>query len=647
MQRAQALSQTSAPIAARSLCLDVLKTDPVSLQALALLTSLIETEPHLNQAIAAAETANAQTTQDTSLRLMLVNLLIEGQRFDRVANLLDRLRADMPGKPIVWSLSGRLAAAKGEAEEAARFYLRAACLSPKDRELWEDFSSAFRDVVLSEEQPDLVAAIARCLAIDGIDTKFANIAACNFLKQRLRSVYIQRAEDSGPALRVLREWPNSEKFNLLIVYLRLGIISELFLEKYMTRLRQDLLDQITTSIATDAQTVPRATALTLVVAFAIQGLRSDFVFSQGDKETQQVENLADQIGTDFNHALDLDFLKIAAVAMYQPLSLHPRAQQLLEACHTVGGPDAALLAQVHLEEPFEEEVIRSGIPSISQITDATSRAVRWQYEENPYPKWHRLPVRLKESPTSPPPAGRSLLIAGCGTGKQVIVAAMKTPSRAITAVDLSLSSLAYGIRKCREYGLSNVTFMQGDLLEFETWDRRFDDISCVGVLHHMKNPALGLRALKFAMARGHGLKVGVYTESGRQNVVAGIALRENLGLSTSPSDMRRLRKIVADLTDDHPAKSMMGWRDFYSLSEWRDLVFHVQEHRFTVQTFGKIAREAGLGIKRMNIPHKALTAFKQAYPEANPGSDIAKWHTVEMNNPGIFGPMYNFHLTKL
>ena len=224
---------------------------------------------------------------------------------------------------------------------------------------------------------------------------------------------------------MLREWPNSGKFNLLIIYLRLGIFTDLFLEKDMTRLRQDLLDQITISIATDAQTVPRATVSALVVAFAIQGLRSDFVFSQGDKETQQVEILAGQIGSDLNHALDLDFLKIAAVAMYRPLSLHPRARQLLATCQTVGGPDAALLAKIHLEEPFEEEVIRRGIPSISQITDATSRAVRWQYEENPYPKWHRLPIWPKDSPTSPPSAERSLLIAGCGTGQQVIVAAMK------------------------------------------------------------------------------------------------------------------------------------------------------------------------------------------------------------------------------
>ena len=149
------------------------------------------------------------------------------------------------------------------------------------------------------------------------------------------------------------------------------------------------------------------------------------------------------------------------------------------------------------------------------------------------------------------------------------------------------------------------------------------------------------------MARDHGLKVTVYTESGRRNVVAGIALRESLGLSNSPREMRRLREVVAELAEDHPAKSIMGWRDFYSLSEWRDLVFHVQEHRFTVQTFGKMAREAGLGIERMDIPPKALAAFKQAYPEADLGSDIAKWHTVEMNNPGIFGSMYQFYLIKL
>ena len=106
------------------------------------------------------------------------------------------------------------------------------------------------------------------------------------------------------------------------------------------------------------------------------------------------------------------------------------------------------------------------------------------YEKNPYPRFRfsdytdsnlansvstyieieatrkKLSFRdeLKNSNATP-----KVLIAGCGTGNQVINAS-RYKNAQITAIDLSSSSLAYAFRKSKEYGMDNVIFKRMDLL---------------------------------------------------------------------------------------------------------------------------------------------------------------------------------------
>ena len=105
------------------------------------------------------------------------------------------------------------------------------------------------------------------------------------------------------------------------------------------------------------------------------------------------------------------------------------------------------------------------IKKIGSINDSISQRVKSQYEENPYPRWrdriHQThqkisifqainneikPNFISQSVDS---AQVKVLIAGCGTGHQLLqVQGYKNAQ--ITAIDLSLSSLAYAQRKINE-----------------------------------------------------------------------------------------------------------------------------------------------------------------------------------------------------
>ena len=89
------------------------------------------------------------------------------------------------------------------------------------------------------------------------------------------------------------------------------------------------------------------------------------------------------------------------------------------------------------------------------------------------------------------PNNPSILIAGCGTGKHIFNSQIYNNAN-ILAVDLSKKSLAYAKRKIEEANIDNVELLHSDILELKNYNKRFDVIECMGVIHHMESPIEGL-----------------------------------------------------------------------------------------------------------------------------------------------------------
>jgi 2-polyprenyl-3-methyl-5-hydroxy-6-metoxy-1,4-benzoquinol methylase len=159
----------------------------------------------------------------------------------------------------------------------------------------------------------------------------------------------------------------------------------------------------------------------------------------------------------------------------------------------------AALTKRQIDEPAEELRLRDTIPVLTPIEDAVSTKVRAQYEENPYPRWltaqsieaRPLDVVLKDmfpfltAEDVKQPAAPDVLVAGCGSGHHAMLCANRFLGARILAVDLSLTSLAYGSRKAREAGIAAIDFAQADLLELGRLKRAFNLVACSGVLHHL------------------------------------------------------------------------------------------------------------------------------------------------------------------
>jgi SAM-dependent methyltransferase len=281
-----------------------------------------------------------------------------------------------------------------------------------------------------------------------------------------------------------------------------------------------------------------------------------------------------------------------------------------------------------------------------------SEEVRAQYEANPYPRWRTLPAPQPVSiaahlaalgaPQSEP---LTVLIAGCGTGFEPIDMARMDPSLAITALDLSAASLAYAQRMATKLGVTNVRFVQGDILDAGALGQQFNLINSTGVLHHMERPEDGLSALTEALAPGGVLRLALYSERARAWVAEAHRAIAEHGWDASADGIRAFRAHILSLPADQPLARLRESDDFYTLSGCRDLCFHVREHWYRLPAVGAMLADAGLELLALDAPPEAQARFAAMHGNAD-RTDLELWDQVEAAHPQLFAGMFHLWARK-
>ncbi len=196
------------------------------------------------------------------------------------------------------------------------------------------------------------------------------------------------------------------------------------------------------------------------------------------------------------------------------------------------------------------------------MSDDPDAALAAQYEALPYPERRaadeakRLilgsPSHLREidhwvfGAARPRARPLRVLVAGGGTGDATVMLAeqmrrLGQPGE-IVHVDRSAASLSIAKARIAARGLA-ARFEEMSLLDLPgSGMEKFDYIDCVGVLHHLPDPAAGLAALVSVLAPGGGLGLMLYAPHGRTGVYmlqdalrllapAGRPVRERLDLA--------------------------------------------------------------------------------------------------------------------
>src|SRR5262249_1729047 len=148
------------------------------------------------------------------------------------------------------------------------------------------------------------------------------------------------------------------------------------------------------------------------------------------------------------------------------------------------------------------------------------------------------------------------------------------------------------------------------------------------------------------LMRPNGLMyIGLYSELARRGIVAAREWIAARGYEATPDGIRACRQEMARI-DDPAWKSIFTLLDFYSLSECRDLLFHVQEHRVTLPQIAAFLAGANLKLLGFLTPAKVMRQFRARFPAAEHLSDLACWHAFETENPDAFINMYHLWVQK-
>lgn len=198
--------------------------------------------------------------------------------------------------------------------------------------------------------------------------------------------------------------------------------------------------------------------------------------------------------------------------------------------------------------------------------------------------------------------GMRVLIAGQGTGDATIFFAeqLRGTEAEIVSIDLSTTSINICKERLAARGLTNVTVHHMSIMDVPTANLgQFDVIDCSGVLHHLADPAEGLKALASVLKDDGIIALMVYALYGRFAVYVTQVL---MGYLTSP-DMSPAMKIelarafTESLPKTHPMHHCSGW--YSDIKEETgsgiyDLLLHSTDRAYSVPQLYDWAMQAGL-----------------------------------------------------
>lgn len=255
----------------------------------------------------------------------------------------------------------------------------------------------------------------------------------------------------------------------------------------------------------------------------------------------------------------------------------------------------------------------------TSMTDATDAVLADQYEAFPYPardprdEAKRLiigsPSHLHEidhwvfQAARPRTAPLRALFAGGGTGDGAIMLAQHLaredrPGR-VTHLDRSTAAQTIARARAQARGL-DIDFRHGSLLDLPATTDQFDYIDCCGVLHHLPDPAAGLRALLSVLAPGGGMGLMVYAPHGRTGVYM---LQDALRRLAPPDQPPRDRLDIARRVMRHLPETawLRGNRYFGDHIDGGDaglfdLLLNPRDRAYTVSSLAALLHDAGLAI---------------------------------------------------
>ena len=201
-------------------------------------------------------------------------------------------------------------------------------------------------------------------------------------------------------------------------------------------------------------------------------------------------------------------------------------------------------------------------------------------------------------PERPVDSVRTVLVAGCGTS-QAVRHALRRPTARVVGIDVSAASIDHSRALAARHDVTNLEVRHLPIEAVDQLGEQFDHVVCTGVLHHLADPALGLRKLRDVLAPGGAVTLMVYARYGRTGVHLFQDYCRRLGVGTSPDELADLAATLREIPLGHPVRPLLREaRDFASDDALADALCNPRDRVYSVPELFDFIGAAGLRFGR-------------------------------------------------
>ena len=242
------------------------------------------------------------------------------------------------------------------------------------------------------------------------------------------------------------------------------------------------------------------------------------------------------------------------------------------------------------------------------------------------------------------PGSIRILDAGCGTGVSTDYLCHLNPGAEVLAVDISAGALDVARERLRRSeGAEHVQSLrqeQRSLLDLED-EGCFDYINSVGVLHHLRDPLAGLKALGQRLAPHGLLHLFLYADAGRWEIHRTQKVLELLEAGVGADGLRLGRELLSELPETNRLRRTHEQRwaiDTHADANFADMYLHPQETSYDLERLMALIESSGLyfaGFSNPSVwdPARLLKGDLLSRAQSLPPSD--QWALVEQLDPDI------------
>ena len=197
-------------------------------------------------------------------------------------------------------------------------------------------------------------------------------------------------------------------------------------------------------------------------------------------------------------------------------------------------------------------------------------------------------------PDRPYKPDMNILIAGCGTNQAAVFAYTNRGAK-VTAVDISQPSLDHTRYLKDRYALKNLDLHLLPIEDLPSLGREFDLIVSTGVLHHMADPPVGMKALADCMRTDGVMAIMLYARYGRIGVEMMQSVFRDMGMQQDEESLRMVKEGIASLAASHPLEGYISIApDLQFDAGLVDTFLHGRDRSYTVAGCIELVESAGL-----------------------------------------------------